>query len=218
MIKFPFTVKEFLDIFAQYNQAIEPMQIVMYILGLGSIFLVMKENKYSNKLILAVLSFMWLWMGMVYQIKFFSSINKAAFVFGIFFIIQGLVFLYWGLIKEQIKFQLTRDLAGYIGGLLIVYALVIYPIIGSLLGHSYPYSPCFGVAPCPTTIFTFGMLLWTNKKFAKSILFIPLMWSMIGFTAAIKLGIKEDIGLLAAGVVSVITIFIANKDNRSFSK
>jgi hypothetical protein len=75
-----------------------------------------------------------------------------------------------------------------------------------ILGHGYPKSPGFGVAPCPATIFTFGILLMIDKKFPKYILIIPLIWLVIGFFAAINLGIKEDIGLLLSGIITAILI------------
>jgi hypothetical protein len=33
-----------------------------------------------------------------------------------------------------------------IAGTMIVYALVIYPLLGMLSGHTYPSAPIFGVA------------------------------------------------------------------------
>jgi hypothetical protein len=84
--------------------------------------------------------------------------------------------------------------------------MVVYPVIGTLLGHAYPQSPVFGVAPCPTTIFTFGLLLWTTAKVPKYVLVIPLLWSLLGVTAAFTLGIREDTGLLVAGVVGTILL------------
>ena len=72
-----------------------------------------------------------------------------------------------------------------------------------LLGHGYPRSPSFGVAPCPTTIFSFGLLRLTSAKVPRSVLVIPFLWSLLGFTASFLLGVPEDIGLVVAGVLSV---------------
>jgi hypothetical protein len=93
---------------------------------------------------------------------------------------------------------------------MILYAMVLYPILGSLFGHVYPQSPTFGL-PCPTTIFTFGLLLWTDLKVPKSVLVIPFVWSLIGFSAALSLGILEDTGLLVAGVVGLILLLLRDK-------
>jgi Family of unknown function (DUF6064) len=57
--------------------------------------------------------------------------------------------------------------------------------------------------PCTTTIFTFGILLWFDKKIPVSILIIPFAWSTIGFLAALKLGVPEDTGLPVAGILMV---------------
>ena len=63
----------------------------------------------------------------------------------------------------------------------------------------------FGLVPCPTTIFTFGMLLLAGRP-RRLLLWLPLLWSAIGFFAAIKFGIREDIGLLLAGMVTAVII------------
>jgi hypothetical protein len=91
-----------------------------------------------------------------------------------------------------------------------LYSFVIYPILGYLFGHVYPKNPTFGL-PCPTTIFTFGLLLWTDKIVPKYVLVIPSIWSLIGFVAALFLGIKEDYGLLIAGVLGSILILIRDR-------
>jgi len=215
----PFTINEFLNVFEKYNKAIEPMQIIMYLLGIAAVFLLFKKSRYSDKIISGILSFMWLWMGIVYHITYFSSINRAAYIFGAVFIIQGLLLVYTGVVKNNLSFKPVNGFLAYIAGLFILYAMVIYPVIGYMLGHSYPFSPCFGVAPCPTTIFTFGLLLFAaERKFPRHILILPLIWSAIGFFAALNLGIKEDIGLLIAGISATAVILIKRKRCKLISK
>jgi hypothetical protein len=88
------------------------------------------------------------------------------------------------------------------GGLLIAYALLVYPTIGHWLGRGYPYSPAFGVAPCPMAIFTFGLLLWADGKIPAPLMIIPYFWVLVGTSAALFLGVREDLGLLAAGLLT----------------
>ena len=80
------------------------------------------------------------------------------------------------------------DRAGF-----ITYAMLVYPLLGMALGHGYPRAPMFGPCPRPTTIFTFGMLPPAGRP-RRLLLWLPLLWSAIGFFAAIKFGIREDIG------------------------
>jgi uncharacterized membrane protein YjjB (DUF3815 family) len=63
-------------------------------------------------------------------------------------------------------------------------------------------TPLFGVAPCPTTIFTLGMLLLSNASWR--LFAIPLVWSIIGGSAAVLLGVPQDYGLILAGAVAAI--------------
>lgn len=91
-------------------------------------------------------------------------------------------------------------------GLLIAFALVIYPAIGKLVGHDYPASPTFGL-PCPTTIFTVGVLLLTKATTPRWVYVAPVLWSMIGSAAAFLLGVYQDLGLLVAGFVALWAMF-----------
>lgn len=209
----PFTVDQFLDVFEQYNTTVWPVQILLNLFAVLMIIVTFKKVKIANKLNSAILAFFWFWIGLVYHLLFFTSINKAAYVFGVLFIIQGILFIFAGVLKGQISFKLSWDLYGIMGAVFIVYALMIYPVFAHLLGQVYPKMPTFGL-PCPTTIFTFGILLQANKKVPGYILVIPVIWSIIGFSAAINLAVYEDFGLVIAGIVGTILILIKNKSDK----
>lgn len=209
----PFTVEQFLSVFKTYNLTVWPMQVLAYIIGILTVLLAVRKTRYSNKLVFAFLSFFWIWNGIAYHVLNFSSINKAAYFFGTMFVIQGIIFLTLGVFSNKITVQYDPGIYSVVGSLFILYSMVVYPIVGYFLGHGYPYSPSFGIAPCPTTIFTFGLLLWVNKKLPLKVITIPLLWSLIGFGAALSLGIKEDIGLLAAGIAGFVLILLKNKSS-----
>jgi hypothetical protein len=92
----------------------------------------------------------------------------------------------------------------------MLYALVIYPVLGLLAGHRYPSAPTFGL-PCPTTIFTFGVLLLAREKLPRFLFAIPMVWALIGFTAAFAFGVYEDYGLLIAGLALIVLALLKNK-------
>jgi len=202
-MKLPFTVEEFLEAFKNYNQSVYPMQIIFYLLGATVIFLSIRKVTNADRKINVVLSFFWLWMGIVYHLFYFAKINKAAYLFSGIFVLQGLLFFYYGVLNNKLSYKFRFDKLGWFGALLITFALIIYPILGYAFGHSYPASPTFGL-PCPTTIFTFGILTWFDKKIPLSILIVPFIWSIIGFFAALKLDVREDTGLLVAGILGII--------------
>jgi hypothetical protein len=209
-MRLPFTVEQFLQIFKDYNESIFPLQIFFYLMAVAILFVAIKRIEGAGKIINSVLAFFWAWMGIVYHLMFFTTINKAAYVFGGFFILEAVLFFYLGVIKRKLTYRFKPDKSGVIGSTLIIFALIIYPLLGYLFGHVYPVAPTFGV-PCPTTIFTFGILLWSDNKIPKIILVVPFLWSILGFSAATNLGIREDIGLLIAGVVAAASLLLKTK-------
>ena len=90
---------------------------------------------------------------------------------------------------------------------LIIYALLLYPVIGKLAGQSYPAVPVFGVAPCPLVIFTFGLLLLAKRP-SLLVLAIPTLWSLIGGSAAFLLHIPQDWLLLASGLLATAAVLV----------
>lgn len=209
-MKLPFTIEQFLDVFRQYNIEVWPIQVFLIMLAFAAVYFTISRKTYSGKIIVCILAFFWLWMGIIYHLVYFSRINKAAIVFGTLFIIQAFIFLYFGIIKNKLSFKLKTDKYGIAGIILIVFALLIYPLLGYWWGHIYPSSPTFGL-PCPTTIFTFGILLFSVSKIPLWVIVIPFLWSVLGFSAAFSLGIKEDTGLLVAGLLSIVMILYRNR-------
>jgi hypothetical protein len=206
----PFSIDEFFKVFENYNNTVWPMQYFLVLLAVIAIFMVIKKTKWSTAIIGIILSFLWLWMGVVYHLVFFTSINKVAYIFGGAFILQSFLFLHAFFFSDKLSFHFKKDIFGLAGIVFVLFALVIYPIIGYYNGHMYHASPTFGL-PCPTTIFTFGILLLTEKKCPPYIFIIPLLWSTIGTSAAFSLNVEEDISLLVAGITFAFLLFIKNK-------
>jgi hypothetical protein len=203
-----FSLKEFLMVLENYNLSIWPLQIVAYLFGITVLFCSIKRIKHSNKIILAILSFYWFWNGIVFCLIFWAPTYKFAYLFGAFFIIQGFLFLS-GIFKANISINIHSNLHSIIGILFLVYAMAGYQLFGYFLGHVYPKFFSFGLVPCPTVIFTFGLFLITDKKFPKYYLIIPFIVAMGGCLATYR-GILEDIGLIIAGLLG--TIMIVQRD------
>jgi hypothetical protein len=160
----PFTVEQFFDVFQIYNTAIWPAQIVAYVLGIVALGMALRPSSVSSRIVSTILAAFWIWMGVFYHLIYYSHINSAAWIFGILSVLQGVLFLAVGTFRGQLSFGFRFKPLPMIGACFMLYAMVIYPLLGISLGHAYPRAPMFGVAPCPTTIFTFGLLLWVGRR------------------------------------------------------
>lgn len=206
----PFTADQFLDVVRLYNETFFPLQFLFNVLALICCYVVFRKRTLSRAIVLGLLAFFWLWMGIAYHLVFFTTINNAAYLFGAAFIVQGILFACHSVSSQGISFRYQKNLAGRVGVIFLVFALAIYPVLGSLSGHAYPYLPTFGL-PCPTTIFTFGLLLLADKRIPLYLVIIPVLWSIIGFGAALNFTIYEDTGLLVAGLLGLAIIIRNNR-------
>jgi len=206
------TIDQLLGTFVRYNQAIWPLQILAYVLGGLAVYFVFRKNLHSSRIISGILVFMWLWTGIVFFMIFFTDMYAPAF-FGGLFILQGLFFLL-EIYKPRISFTYRGDIYAITGIILIFFALVGYPVLGYMLEHWYPQAPPFGLAPCPVGVFTFGLLLLSENKVPKSLLFIPFIWALGGIMP-VSIGFYEDIILIAAGLLA--TGMIVYRDRKRYS-
>jgi hypothetical protein len=203
VIALPFTTQEFLEVFGRYNSAVWPAQLFLYAIATLIVILMLQRDR--PRLMLVLLATLWLWSGLAYHIAFFSVLNPVATVFGIMFVSQAAILLWLARGRVAGSGAAHKPLAVRAGKALVAYALIGYPLLGYLAGHHYPETPTFG-APCPTTIFTLGVLLWAGRELSWWVVAIPLVWTVVGTSAAVQLSIPQDYGLTVAGVMTAILL------------
>jgi hypothetical protein len=216
-VTLPFDSAQFFDVFRQYNTAVWPAQPVLTGLGLLAAVLAFRPRPGSDRIVAGILAALWAWMGTVYHLHFFRPINSAAVGFGALFVAQAIVFLWYGIARSRLRFHAPRSAPGILGGLVLIYAFVLYPLLARSLGHLYPASPTFGL-PCPTTIATLGLLLWAVPPLTLATLVIPLVWAAVGTSAAVYLGVREDFGLGFAGLATLLAVPFVRRAPGSHSR
>lgn len=197
----PFTAAQFFDVFAAYNAAVWPAQIAAYLLAVGLLLAIARGGPFVARFVLAVLATAWLGMGVVYHFVYFAKINSLAPAFGVAFIVQSLLLAASAATRHPPTFAYRRDLQTIAAVCLILYSAAVYPWLGYRAGHGGMQGPMLGVAPCPTTIFTFAMLMLMRPT-PWWLAVIPTTWAAVGTAAAIGFGVPEDFGLPAAAAVA----------------
>lgn len=199
----PFTEAEFFEVFRLYNDAIWPLPVLAYLPGFVALFLLCAGTRAATLAIAFILAAMWAVNAVGYHWMFFSRVNPLATVFAAVFLLQSALLAALPLLDARFRFRLRRQAGSLLGLALAVFALAVYPLWGWAAGHVYPAVPVFGVAPCPTAIFTIGLLLCGTWRTARWLLPIPGLWAGIGGSAAVLLGVPQDLSLVAALVVLV---------------
>jgi len=213
----PFSPGQFFEIFAVYNRAVWPMQWVLNGLGIAVAVLLARGCPAGMRAVAGILALAWLWAGSAYHIAFFTAINPAAWAFGALFIAAAVWFARDAVFPHGTAGRETPAPLAWFGWLLMVYALLVYPLLGLALGHRYPAAPTFGL-PCPLTIFTIGVLMVAGRALRGSLLAIPLVWSVVGAVAAFVLGVQQDLGLIVAGAGGVLALLRRRPEVRSVAR
>lgn len=207
----PFSRQEFLEVFGRYNVAVWPAQLLLYAVALVIVALILRRERPS--VVFALLATLWLWTGVVYHLLFFNEINPAARYFGIAFIAQAVLLLSTDR-RQLASGEGGTPIARSTGKVLIAYALFGYPLIGYLAGQTYPTVVTLGL-PCPTTIFTIGVLLIALRQPPVRLLAIPILWAIIGTFAATALSMPQDYGLSVAGLGAAVRLLARPTQNKA---
>lgn len=187
--------------FVQYNTSTFPMQIVAYVLCLVILFAALSKFQYSNRVIAAVFAFFWIWVGIVFWIPG-GTFFPLVYAFAALCVIQGALFAV-GVAKPMVSYRIGTDVYSFAGIVLIVYALIGYPLVGYAVGHAWPLTMLVGSFPCPTTVFTLGLFLCTESRLPKYLLIVPLLTAAYAMIGAFRGTVPEDVGLVVAGILAL---------------
>jgi hypothetical protein len=198
----PFTAETLFSAFEQYNRALWPLPILAVVLALMVILLTLRPVRGGERAIGALVTLAWLWIGIGYHFLHFAAIDFAAPIYGAFFVLEGLLFGWTGVVRGRLTFRFGPDLFGW-SGLALTIAAAAWPLVDWLFGHGWQSLRVVGLAPGPTAIFTLGLLLLTAGRTPLHLAIIPLLWILVAGATAWALSIPQDIALPAAGLAGL---------------
>lgn len=196
----PFSHAAFLHLLARFNVAWWPVLVLLFALSLWAAAAIARSRP-GGRWITLLLAAHWLWSGAVFHLAYFTAINPAARLFGAAFVLEGLLFL-MAAVQAPLAFAWSASLRQF-AGLAFLAASLLYPVLVILAGHVFPAAPAFGV-PCPTLLFTTGVLLCATTTAPRAWLVVPIAWSVVGGSAALLLDVTPDLLLFAAGAALTV--------------
>jgi hypothetical protein len=194
----PFTSDQFFEVFNAYNTAFWPVVSGFWIASLVLTIQLIRGGS-SPRAIAAFAALQWGWTAVAYHLWSFTRINPAAWLFGAMFLAQAGGFLWLGVGRGRVTFDLRASLWRAPAAFFLISAL-IYPLLVRLAGHAFPAAPVFAV-PCPLTLFTAGLLLAAEPPVPRWLMTVPIAWSIIGGTASLLFGMTPDLLLFPAAVL-----------------
>ncbi len=174
-----FSPRTYYRLFELYNAEIWPAQILS--LGLGATILALSRGGGARKgrSIAAILAGCWLWVAWAFLINRYATINWAAVYFAAGFAIEAALLIWIGLVSGRLVFRPAARVANRAGLFIFLFALLVQPLIGPLVGREWTQLEIFGVAPDPTVVATLGALLLAAGRVYWELLVIPIIWCAI---------------------------------------
>lgn len=201
-----FSPRTYYRLFELYNLAIWPMQMLGIMLGLAIVAVWGWGRAWAGRIVLAILAACWLWVAFAYLLERYDTINWAASYFAAGFAIEALLLIVTGLLRNPLILPPNADAATRVALGLFLFALVVQPLIGPLLGRPWVQMEIFGVAPDPTALATLGVLLAANRS-CWELMAIPLIWCAIG-GATLWAMQSPDAAIMPAAAMLVLVLAV----------
>jgi uncharacterized protein DUF6064 len=204
----PFTRDQFFDVFALYNRSLWPFALALWAYALVAA-MALSRRRGCGRGPVAMLAIQWIWAGVAYHAVFFSIINPAARLFAALFLIEAGLLVWFGVVRDQLRFSPNGSRRHVIGWILVTYAL-LYPLLTQVEDRAFPESATFGL-PCPTTILTIGWLFLADPASPTVLALIPIGWALLGGSAAGLLGVRADLMLWVAGIALTASLLVPER-------
>jgi hypothetical protein len=184
--------------FGRGNAAIWPMQLVWYASAAAMVGLAFWPRRRASQLICLLAAAYFAWVGIV----FFGVIDSGMTLWVVAFILEAILLLVAGIVRRDLVFAPRWNPSSVLGAVFMFYALVAYPIIEMLGGYPLRESPLFGLSPCVTVFFAFGLLLWARPPAPKYVLLLPLAWALGAAPGNLAMGHVPDFPLILVGMIT----------------
>jgi hypothetical protein len=203
---------DFVALFEQCNQAIWPIQLVGQLAMLVAIAMMFTSWRYARSAIFGTLAPFCIFIEIVFQYTYLRPLYQPGKTFAGLWMAEGML-LAFSASRPPRCFKRSTGWCAALGWLAIGYSLMGYPALGFLLRSSVLRIAWPGAFPCPTALFTLGVLVMEQGPLPKWMLVIPAFWA-IGGLVPFSWGIREDLGLVVFGMLIVVTIVSRDRSCR----
>jgi hypothetical protein len=195
-------LNQFLAAFGRADTTAWPAQIVWYAAAVAMVGLALgPARRWSSPLICALAAAYLAWIGIGY-FAWLSPGMTLSPMWAAVFTLQAVLLAVAGVARRDLVIRPRRGLSSGLGAVFIAYALIGYPLVGVLGGHALRIVPLYGVSPCATVAFFFGLMLWAVPPAPAYLLFLPLAWALNAAPHNMATGVVVDYGMLAAALIT----------------
>ncbi len=209
----PLSLEVFLGTLMDFNRQILPLQVLAIALGLGVLWLAVRPQSHSGRLIGLALAISWATTGVFYHLNTFAELNFWDYPFGAIFLVQALALLLVGGMLNRFEAHKPASLRRTTGLLLGLYALIAPPLVGAISGRAWDAVGYFASSPGATIVFTSAVLLILKGRGTLWLWGLVLVSALPVTILGSAMSIIEDIVVLPI-VIAALVLSVTNQEPR----
>jgi len=198
-----FSPETYYRLFELYNGDVWPAQILALGAGIAILVLMARGPRWRGRAVAALLAAAWLAVAWAYFLERYASINLAAPYLAWGFAAQAVLIIMSGVLLGRLAFNDPRSLAAKAGIALFLFALLVQPLIGPLIGREWSGVELFGLAPDPTVLATLGVLVAADRV-RWELFVLPVLWCAVTGATLWTMGSPEALLMPSAGLFTLI--------------
>ncbi len=185
-----FSPRTYYRLIERHNAALWPAHLVTLAAGAAIALLLLRPSPSRSRVVAATVAALWAWVGWMFVARRYATINWAAAYLAWLFAVQGLLLLWLGVVRRQVRFGWRHGQPGAAGAALFTTSLALYPLLAPALGRGWSQAEVFGMTPDPTALATIGLLLAGEGPPGprRVLLAIPLAWCALAAATLWALG------------------------------
>lgn len=226
----PYSLQVFITLLSEHVAAVWPWPAISLLVAFILMLFISLGFAFVSSFVSIYLAFIWAWVGIVYHIRFYASLNWAGTLFGVMFLAQAILIIWFTFVRSPPAFQLVQTKTRILAIPVLIYLLVMHPFLGKnafnlvALGDldsigSFDFSGSYqlvGVTPDATNLFTLAVFSLSVSGVSRLVLVIPLLWCLFSVYWAWLLGAFGKL-LLPTLSILILAMLIANSIKQQFS-
>jgi hypothetical protein len=196
-----FSSRTYYRLFEINNAALWPAHIVAIAAGISILILMARPGPWQRPAMGCLLALSWLSVAWFYFHRRYQTINWAADYAAIAFAVEAVLFILWATSRESFAAHMSRR--GRMAMALVIYALVLQPLIGPILGRSWVGVEIFAIAPNPTVTASVAIIAYVRSRLRWLLMIVPLTWCVVTALTEWAMGARDGTIMPIVAIISI---------------
>lgn len=216
-MELPYSAEVYFALMAEYNDRWMAVVILGWVLSVavltGLIFSPILRGLNKSRVTGLFLGLAWIWIGAIHQFGMMAELNFMAPIYGVAWILQGILVIWFSADNDRVHFQFKNNFAGRVATCIALAGAVLYPLAVLAEGFDWMSLPLVATSPEPTLIFTAGILMMAQQRKVQFLFVLPVCGAVVSGLSAFLLMHPLDYTVPVAFCFALFVVLTKNQND-----